>query len=198
MSIHASIIKELVKIIRSGKLGSSASKVALVGHSMGSVYSNAVLNSDPGLVDAAVLTGIAYNVTTKGVADQSKQKRLAKLQNPMKWGRLDGGWTVWVDIYSNIEGFFKAPYYDREVVQWAEDNKQPSALMEDISLPMTNFSSPGFTGLVMIMSGEYDFIACGGYCPGVLEQKTTAVFPASKKLVTYVQPKSGHGINLSD
>lgn len=46
-------------------------------------------------------------------------------------------------------------------------------------------------------SGEYDFIVCGGYCPGVLEEKTTAVFPASKNLVTYVQPGSGHGINFA-
>ncbi|KAK5946190.1 hypothetical protein PMZ80_000331 [Knufia obscura] len=82
-SIHASIIKELIKLLRSDKFGSPASKVALIGHSMGSAYSNSVLNSDPGLVDAAILTGIAYNITSKGIADQAKQSRLAKLQNPL-------------------------------------------------------------------------------------------------------------------
>jgi len=46
-------------------------------------------------------------------------------------------------------------------------------------------------------SGEYDFIVCGGYCPGILATGTTESFPASKNLVTYSQPGSGHGINLS-
>lgn len=46
------------------------------------------------------------------------------------------------------------------------------------------------------MSGEYDFIACGGYCPGILDQKTAAVFPASKDLDVYVQPNTGHAINF--
>jgi alpha-beta hydrolase superfamily lysophospholipase len=81
VSIYASIIKELVKLIRSDKFGSPASKVALVGHSLGSVYSNAVLNSDPGSVDAAILTDIAYNITDKGLSDRAQQPRLVRLQN---------------------------------------------------------------------------------------------------------------------
>ncbi len=75
-----------------------------MGHSLGSVYSNVVLSSDPGLVDAAILTGIAYNITSKGPADQANQYRLASIQDPLKWGGLDGGWQVWVDVYSNTEG----------------------------------------------------------------------------------------------
>lgn len=102
-SIHTALIQEISKLLRSDKFGAPASKIALVGHSMGSVYSNAALNSGPELVDAAILTGIAYNITTKGVADQAKQSRLANLDKSNKWSTLDGGWTVWVDIYSNIE-----------------------------------------------------------------------------------------------
>ncbi len=75
-----------------------------MGHSLGSAFSNSVLNSDPGLVDAAVLTGIAYNVSNMGPWGEAKQMRLAKLQNPNRFGHLDGGWTVWVDIFANIEG----------------------------------------------------------------------------------------------
>jgi hypothetical protein len=46
-------------------------------------------------------------------------------------------------------------------------------------------------------SGEYDFIFCGGYCPGFLETGPNTTFPASKNLVVYSQPGSGHAINLS-
>ena len=70
---------------------------------MGSAYSNAVLNSDPDIVDAAVLTGIAYNITDGVASDQAFQPRLARLQNATKWGNRDGGWVTWVDIYANIE-----------------------------------------------------------------------------------------------
>lgn len=103
-SIQGAIIAELAKVIRAGQLGTPVSKIALVGHSLGSVFSNIALHSNSNLVDAAVLTGIAYNNTTKGVSDQAKQNRLAKLQEPLKWGHLDGGWNTWIDVFSNIEG----------------------------------------------------------------------------------------------
>jgi hypothetical protein len=61
-----------------------------------------VLNSHPELIDAALLTGIAYNASS-AVSSQAKQLRLARLHSPSKWGKLDGGWTVLVDIYANIE-----------------------------------------------------------------------------------------------
>ncbi|KIW76265.1 hypothetical protein Z517_11011 [Fonsecaea pedrosoi CBS 271.37] len=192
-SIHTAVVKELVKVIRSGKFGHPPSKVALVGHSLGSAYSNGVLNSDPDLVDAAVLTGFAYNV----VPPSGGTTLLAKLEDPFRFGGLDGGWTTWADVYSNIQSFFKPPFYDRKVVQWTEDNKQPTGLLEGISIGAANFSSPGFTGPVLILSGEYDLIACGGYCPGFLETGPSQVFPAAKPLVTYIQPKSGHAVNFA-
>ena len=55
----------------------------------------------------------------------------------------------------SMSSFFKAPFYDREVVQWAEDSTQPAALMEEISIQMTKFSSPGFTGPVMLSLSKF-------------------------------------------
>ncbi|KAI9695059.1 MAG: hypothetical protein M1820_008952 [Bogoriella megaspora] len=197
-SHRSSILKGLIHEIRAGRLtGSSPSQAILVGHSFGSLVTNAVLRSDPGSVDAAVLTGVAYYGVDGTISTQAKQHRLASTQNPAKWGQLDGAYHVSVDVYSTIELFFKAPFYDRKVAQWAEDNKQPTSLLEDATISITNFTSPVFTGPVMVMSGEYDLLACEGYCPGNIEKGASAVFPASKKLVTYSQPGSGHSINLS-
>ena len=100
--MQAGIIVELSKLIHSGKFCSSDSKLVLVGHSAGSVITNAVLSSNPGLVDAAVLTGLSYN-NSGIISNQAKQLRLANLQDPAKWGQWDGGYTVWVDIFSNLE-----------------------------------------------------------------------------------------------
>jgi alpha-beta hydrolase superfamily lysophospholipase len=102
ISNQAAIITELVKLIRSGTFSSPPSKVVLLGHSLGSVLSNVVLNTDPELVDAALPTGTAYEASGS-VSDQAKQLRLANLYEPEKFSKWDGGYTVWVDIYSNIE-----------------------------------------------------------------------------------------------
>lgn len=166
--MQAAILKELITLVRSGKFSSPPSNLVLLGHSFGSVISNAVLSSDPEMVDAAILTGIAYNASGS-IPLQAKQVRLAKLANPEKWSKLDGGYAVWVDIFSNIEEyelsyryqivsnvsdevtrFFKVPFYERDVVQYAEDNKAPSALLENLSIGTTNVSSPAFTGPVMV------------------------------------------------
>jgi hypothetical protein len=71
--MQASIIGELSKFIRSGKFCSSASKIVLLGHSLGSVMSNSVLHSDPGLVDAEILTGVAYYGVIGTIGMEAKQ-----------------------------------------------------------------------------------------------------------------------------
>jgi hypothetical protein len=53
-------------------------------------------------------------------------------------------------VTNQVSRFFKSPYYDRDVVQYAEDNKQPAGLLESLSLRSANASSPAFTGPVMV------------------------------------------------
>jgi alpha-beta hydrolase superfamily lysophospholipase len=103
-SIQVAVAKELAEALRAGKIGPSASKIVLVAHSMGSVYSNGLLHASPDLVDAALLTGIAYNLTQQTATTQSKQHRLASVQDPVAYGHLDGGWLGVVDVYSLQEG----------------------------------------------------------------------------------------------
>lgn len=103
--VQVALLEQLVMAIRSGKISTPPSKVVLVGHSLGSIISNAVLNSNPNLVDGAILTGIAYYGVSGQVATEVKQLRLASVANPAKWGDRDSGFLTWVDIYSNIEGY---------------------------------------------------------------------------------------------
>jgi len=148
-------------------------------------------------VDGAILTGIGYENPSSSVSFEGLQPRLASEQSPGRWRQLDGGYVTWVDIWSNANNFFKAPFYDTTVLDYAEKTKTPFALMEIITLGITNLTSPDFTGPVLVITGEYDFIFCTGYCPGILEPGAVKTFPGSKSLEAYVQPDSGHGINLS-
>jgi alpha-beta hydrolase superfamily lysophospholipase len=105
VSNQAAVLAKLSAVIRSGKFCSPPSHLVLVGHSLGSAISNTVLRSNSDLVDAAILTGASYYGVNTTASLQAKQLRLASLQSPAKWSRYDGGYSVWVDLFSNIEGY---------------------------------------------------------------------------------------------
>ncbi|CZR53610.1 uncharacterized protein PAC_03490 [Phialocephala subalpina] len=198
VSLQVAILSQLITLTRSGHFTPSPpAKVILLGHSFGSVVSNALLATNPALVDGAILTGIGYHVPDTAVSFEAWQVRVAGLVSPGRWRQLDGGWVTWVDIWANVNTFFKAPFYDQKVVEYAEARKQPFSLMEIITLAITDLHSPNFTGPVLVMSGEFDLIFCTGNCKPILEPYAKPYFPASKDLEVYVQPGSGHGINLS-
>jgi pimeloyl-ACP methyl ester carboxylesterase len=151
--------------VRSGKFGPKPRSVVLVEHSYGSVVSNALLAATPDIVDAAVLTGIGYVTPSTAVNFNAWQPRLPRLQSLARWRQLDGGYITWVDIFANVNTyvypcsvstfanglrFFKAPFYDTKVVEYAEANKQPFSLMETITLTITNLTSPAFTGPILV------------------------------------------------
>jgi pimeloyl-ACP methyl ester carboxylesterase len=105
VSIQVAILEQLVNKIRAGILCSIPKNIVLVGHSFGSVVSNALIATNPGLVDGVVLTGIGYAVPDTSVAFEAWQPRLARLQSPVKWGELDGGYITWVDIFANVNTY---------------------------------------------------------------------------------------------
>lgn len=107
--------------------------------------------ASPDLVDGAILTGIGYSTPSISVNFEAWQVRLARLESPGRWRQLDGGYVTWVDDFAaaNTYGllssfsndtflthsrFFKAPFYDPKVVEYAEANKQPWSLLETITL----------------------------------------------------------------
>lgn len=74
----------------------------LLGHSFGSVISNALLATNKSLVDGAILTGIGYENPSSTETFLSWQPKLANIQSPARWRQLDGGYITWVDMFSNI------------------------------------------------------------------------------------------------
>lgn len=230
VSIQVAIIEQLVGQIRAGIFSTKPKNVVLVGHSFGSVISNAVLKGSPDLVDGAVLTGIGYKILDSAVSFEAWQPRLASKQSPGRWRQLDGGYVTWVDIFANVNvyaselglrtctadgqrRFFKSPFYDTKVVEYAEANKQPFGLMEIVTLSITDLHSPEFTGPVLVcyhsqfekqadtflqvISGENDLIFCNGDCVPILKPSAVERFNASSNLEVYIQPGSGHGIDYS-
>ena len=51
-----------------------------------------------------------------------------------------------------VQRFFKAPFYDTKVVDYAEKNKEPFSLMEVITLSQADLLSPEYTGPVLVIT----------------------------------------------
>lgn len=199
ISITIAVLTELAKSVRQGlytTIGKPA-KVVVVGHSFGSYSSNAAIAENPGLADAAILTGYGLNGSGQ-LSLQGWAPRVARLQRPSEWSDLDFGYVTTGDVFSTINNFFKAGAYDHAVARFSEANKQPFAVGELVSIPLVSprLNAPNFKGPTLVISGEFDFVVCGGYCRGVLDV-FRSLFRGSSDFQSYVQPKSGHDTNFA-
>ncbi|KAH6674319.1 Alpha/Beta hydrolase protein [Halenospora varia] len=199
-STQLAILQQLTSFLRSGQYTGTLgkpSKLVHVGHSFGSSLSNALIATTPQLSDAAILTGIAYNGTQFGTVLESFGLRIATGQAPGKWTGRDNGYLTWVDAPANAVAFYKGGSYDKEVLWYSEDNKQPIAIIEFLTLATLPAAALAFTGPTMVISGEFDWIVCGGNCVGVLDHPTKELFPNATDLQINVHPKAGHGFNFA-
>ncbi|KAF4637400.1 hypothetical protein G7Y89_g690 [Cudoniella acicularis] len=200
-SIQVSILTELATAVKSGKYTGSIgtpSSLVLVGHSFGSVISSAVVMASPTLADGLILTGFSFNSNSSrgsGVFE-TWQPRIASGEDP-KWRALDNGYLTGVDIFSNVNIFFKAPDYDLDVVEYAEKIKQPFGINEVFSSGAVNTTTAEFTGPTMIIAGQFDFIFCNGQCDGVLQHPAQEIFANAREFKAVSYPGAGHGLNLA-
>ncbi|KAL9045866.1 MAG: hypothetical protein Q9214_001165, partial [Letrouitia sp. 1 TL-2023] len=201
ISTQVSILAILTKSIRAGQFTGEIgvpSSVVLVGHSFGSFTSNALVAAQPSIANSIVMTG--YSLAGGNTEIFFEASRVAAIQNHKKFGELDSGYITSADVYPTISEFFKAPDYERDVAIFAESSKAPYAIAELISisppfLPPLNASL--FSGPALVISGEYDFVLCGGYCPGVIQDPLTAYFAGSEDFELSIQPGAGHGLNFA-
>ena len=156
--------------------------------------------AQPSIVDAIIMTGYSLGGGNSNLVAEAFAPRIAATQDREKFGRLDTGYVTTADVYSTVNEFFKAPDYEHGAVIFVEDTKQAFAIAElfsldSVILPSLNASS--FAGPALVISGEYDFILCGGYCPGVIQDPLTAYFAGSKDFEISILPGTGHVLNFA-
>ncbi|KAG8525997.1 uncharacterized protein KY384_000759 [Bacidia gigantensis] len=168
----------------------------LLGHSFGSFLSNSALAADPTIASAAILTSYGLNGLDARLVLEGISPRIARVQDASKFADFDPGYVTTSDVFANINSFFKAPAYEHDVAAFSEANKQPFAISELVSLTpeLLRLDARAFKGPTLVISGEYDHVVCGGYCPGELDASFKDKFA---DLETYVQPSAGHGINFA-
>ena len=199
--MQLSILSSLISSIRSGRLSHGTPKsIVLIGHSFGSFLSNALVALEPtaAAIDAVILTGYSLEGYTPQTVLEAFAPRVANLQSP-HFAPFDPGYVTTRDVYSNINNYFKAPAYEPSVALYSETTKQPFAMAEFISLGSAylHLNATAYKGAALVISGEYDFIVCGGYCAGELAASFAPLFGGAKDFETYIQPCAGHGLNFA-
>lgn len=127
--IQAAILIELTRLLRSGSLHADipepTGRVLHVGHSFGSALSNILIAKNPELSDGVVLTGMSHNLTVGSQFPASTNFHLAKENQRARFGNLSTGILTWADELALQYNFFKYPYFDAEVLAYAEAHKWP-------------------------------------------------------------------------
>ncbi|KAF2256696.1 alpha/beta-hydrolase [Trematosphaeria pertusa] len=198
--IQAALLTKITEAIHNGAYTSDikASKVALVGHSFGSILSSAVTSDRPDLVDALVLTGWAYPNDTDPAAFAPVftptvfASRLVSNTSGYGTGYLDFG-----DIYAHVQAFMHQPGYDIATAKYAYSISQPYGIAEFLSGRALNLQAADYKGSVLLAAGKYDVLLCGGDCADTFEGGVQdMVYPSASKIEPYVQPGAGHGGNF--
>jgi len=159
-----------------------ATQVALVGHSYGAYLSAATAGQ--AAVDAVVLTGFSGTFTFFAPFVAGASLRVARLEDPNRWGELDTGYLTTADVYADVYVFYAAPYFEHRVAEWTySTGSEPFAVAELPSVLATTIDYANITAPVLILQGQYDVSACGGDCLGVLDG-AKALFTGAKVVET--------------
>jgi pimeloyl-ACP methyl ester carboxylesterase len=153
----------------------------------------------------ALLQTVGLNFTTQEVYDEiatteilnlitGYNKTLTQLDYPKGYMATSGATA---DQYV----FFLPGYYDTGLAIYSERTKQPITYGELLTIGSAPKMST-FTGPVFIITGREDQPFCGGDCFATMDNSTSIPaeakmgFPAASAFEAYIQPDSGHGINL--
>lgn len=116
---------------------------------------------------------------------------MASTQDPERWGHLGRGYLTSSDLYAETFAYFASPYFEHRVAEWSyEVASEPFAVAELPTLLATEIYYGNVTAPTLVLQGEYDTSACGGYCVGVLDG-LSANFTAATSLRTVDDLPSG-------
>lgn len=167
-------------LVNYAKTKGNASKIALVGHSYGSYISSAAATHTA--IDGLVLTGFSGTFEFFPPFVAGAGLRVAKLQNPARWGRLDSGYLTTSDLYAETYIYYAAPHFEHSVAEWSYNvASEPFAVGELPSLLATTIDYGEIKASVLVLQGQFDVSACGGNCIGVVNG-TKDIFTGAKVL----------------
>lgn len=125
--VELEILISLTKSVKTGTLPhiSAPDKILHIGHSWGSELTNALAATDPSLTDGIVLTGYSHVFQYELMFVSNSAFHLASENQPERFGDRSSGYLTWGDKYDNQYCYLQYPYFDPEVLDYAESTKYP-------------------------------------------------------------------------
>ena len=200
--VEVAVLAGLTTLARAGNISQVPvpKKVVHVGHSWGSEISVALAALAPQLSDGVILTGYSALTQYASFFIANTAFHFANLNQPTRFPNTtySSGFLTWPDKFGNQYSFLAYPYFDPAVLDRAEATKYPFAIGEFLSISALPIDAPNFTGPVLYLAADQDLIFCASNCTGLYGPTSVAVqaFNGSKNVETYIQPNTGHGINL--
>ncbi|EPQ29166.1 uncharacterized protein PFL1_03453 [Pseudozyma flocculosa PF-1] len=196
VAILAEVLRQLRDTTNVG--GKKHPKVVGVGHSYGSVQTQAITATRPELLDAAILTGYTNNVTNlPGYLNAASYSVAADVlphlaSKPRTW--LASGSEA-----SDVRGFFYPPYYSEQAFKLARSTEQAVTLGSLFTIGLVGGPAPNFNKPVQVVNGAKDFIFCSSNCWGGpdgtdIPSGVKQFYPAASKFSSFIAENVGHGI----
>ncbi|KAJ5100302.1 hypothetical protein N7456_006354 [Penicillium angulare] len=205
--LEVEALAQITRLIRNGSvpgINQKPSKVIHVGHSFGSAQTYALSAKYPDLSDALVLTGFSLNASYNSLflaGANFQQARLNRAVVDRKTSNYSLGYLTNANSGNNEYLFFYPEHFDPKILAFAEQTKQPVTVGELLTIASVPSGSE-FTGPVFVIDGANDLPFCGGDCTATGGTATSIAagvklaFPSTKAFSAYIQPNTGHGLNL--
>jgi pimeloyl-ACP methyl ester carboxylesterase len=194
------VVHQIVQALRGGDLvvpsfgRIRAERVALVGHSLGSVISMQEAGTY-GDVDGVVLTGVSHNVTPV-LGDILSSLYPANLDPHFAGRNIPDGYLTSLPGLRSI--FYQAPFFDPQVVAVDDQNKETVTVAElNTAVPALGLSA-SIHAPVLVVVGDFDAAFCTApscSASGSLASEP-GFYPADACAEAVAIPDTGHDLNL--
>jgi pimeloyl-ACP methyl ester carboxylesterase len=194
------VVHQIVQALRGGDLvvpsfgRMRAERVALVGHSLGSVISMQEAGTY-GDVDGVVLTGVSHNVTPV-LGDILASLYPANLDPHFAGRDIPDGYLTSLPGLRSI--FYQAPFFDPQVVAVDDQNKETVTVAElNTAVPALALSASIHVP-VLVVVGDFDAAFCTApscSASGSLASEP-GFYPADACAEAVSIPDTGHDLNL--
>ncbi|KKK12610.1 hypothetical protein AOCH_002275 [Aspergillus ochraceoroseus] len=200
--LEVAALAQLIDMVRNGSYPGIIvpRKVILIGHSYGSVQTYDLTATDPSSADAIVLTGFSLNQTFSPSFIAGGNWQQAYLTQKSAYNYTPG-YLASGNINADQYLFCHWPEFDPSLLAYVETIKQPVTVGELLTIGSVPAQNP-FAGPVLLISGSNDVPFCGGDCyntgggaPSIPSDAAKA-FPNARPFEAFVQPNTGHAINL--
>ena len=198
---------ELLKLAQKAGLDSGSTKFNKyihIGHSYGSAMTAGLLATYGTLSDGAILTGFIEDKYLGTAGPVQFAEDYAPDNNPELFGDLSAGYlipgtkaTFQTDFFSSLRNKTAGiGGFTNQLLNYGYSVRQAIAASEWVSQTQIDSGlAPDFKGPVQFVLGEYDWLICGGYCPGTFNKKQVeALYPKATDVGFYLQPGTGHGL----